>query len=288
MYHLIVNPTAGNGRTQKVLIDVEAELKRQGISFRKTLTTRPGHAAEIAREAAARGGARVIVLGGDGTFGEAANGLVGTDAVMYFASCGTGNDFVKALGLPKDPVEALKIQLASPTRTIDCGRVNDRVFLNVAGTGFDIEVLRQTERFRDHFKGLTAYLLGLVAALRHFRPVDATITANGRTFRRKITIAVVANGRYIGGGMLVAPAADLSDGLFDVSYVDEVSRRKILRLLPKFVTGKYLSLPIAHAMRVEAFEIAAPGMVIDLDGELIPMERARFGVLPAALRIACP
>ncbi len=288
MYHLIVNPTAGNGRTRKVLTEVEAELKRRGLAYRITLTERPGHATEIAREAADGGEARLIVLGGDGTFNEAANGIAGTDSVLYFVSCGTGNDFVKALGLPKDPVEALRIQLSSPPRSIDCGRVNDRVFLNVAGTGFDIEVLRQTERFRDRFKGLTAYLLGLVAALKRFRPIEATITAQGRAFRQKITIIEVANGRYIGGGMLVAPKAELSDGLFDVCYVDAVNRKQIVRLLPLFVTGKFLSLPIAHAMRVDQIEIAAPGMTIDMDGELIPMEHARFSILPGALRIACP
>jgi diacylglycerol kinase family enzyme len=132
---------------------------------RASLPDRPDraarHATEIAR-AAAEGEeeARLVVLGGDGTFNEVANGLGGTRAVMYFVSCGTGNDFVKALGLPKDPIEALKLQLSSSVREIDAGLINGRLFLNVSGTGFDIEVLRQTERFRARFKGLLAYLLG--------------------------------------------------------------------------------------------------------------------------------
>ena len=289
MYHLIVNPAAGNGRTLKVCVQAEAEWKKRGLEYQTILTERPGHATEIACGIASGAeDARLVILGGDGTFNEAANGLTGTGAILYFVSCGTGNDFVKALGLPKDPIEALRVQLDSTPRVIDAGRVNDRFFLNVSGTGFDIEVLRQTLRFRDRFKGLTAYIFGLLAALNHFRPVEATITAAGQTFTRKLTIIEVANGRYIGGGMLVAPEANVSDGLFDIVYVDAVNRLKILKLLPLFVTGKFLSLPIAHSMRADEVIIESPGMTIDLDGELLRMDRAHYRLLPGGFRVSCP
>ena len=289
MYHLIVNPVAGNGRSLKACVRVEAELKRRGLAYRIVRTQRPGHATEIARAiAAGEDGARLAILGGDGTFNEAANGLTGSNAVLYFVSCGTGNDFVKALGLPKDPVEALKIQLDASPRAIDAGFINDRLFLNVSGTGFDIEVLRQTQRFRARFKGLTAYLLGLFAALSRFTPVEATVTAGGRTFQARLTIFEVANGRYYGGGMLVAPEADPSDGLFDVVYVDAVDRRRILKLLPLFVNGRFISLPITHTLRAEEVVIESPGMTVNLDGELLRTDRAHYRILPGGLRISCP
>ena len=264
------------------------EKARPPVPDHEDRTARPRHIPRAREIAASEAEARLIVLGGDGTFNEVANGLTGTDALLYFVSCGTGNDFVKALGLPKDPVEALGVQLSSQPRRVDAGLVNDRLFLNVSGTGFDIEVLRQTQRFRTRFKGLLAYLLGLIAALSRFRPVEARITAGGRTFSQKLTIFEVANGRYIGGGMLVAPQANPSDGLFDVVYVDAVNRRTIMKLLPMFVSGKFVSLPVTHTLRAEEVVIESPGMTINLDGELQRVDRAHYRVLPGGLRIACP
>jgi len=289
VYHLIVNPAAGSGRTLKVCGQVEAALKKRGLPFRITRTERPGHATEIARGiAAGESEARLVVLGGDGTFNEVANGLSGTDAILYFVSCGTGNDFVKALNLPRDPLEALGAQLDSAARRVDAGCVNGRLFLNVSGTGFDIEVLRQTQRFRARFKGLVAYLLGLLAALGRFRPVEARITAGGRTFQARMTIFEVANGRYFGGGMLVAPQADPADGLFDVVYVDAVDRLHILKLLPSFVSGRFIKLPITHTLRADEVVLESPGMTINLDGELQKVDRAHYRLIPGGLRISCP
>lgn len=289
MYHLIVNPVAGNGRSLKACARVERELQRRGLAYRITRTERPGHATNIARETAMGDDeARLVILGGDGTFNEVANGLAGTNAILYFVSCGTGNDFVKALNLPKDPVAALAVQLDARPRAIDAGLINDRLFLNISGTGFDIEVLRQTQRFRARFKGLTAYLLGLLVALGRFQPVEATVTVGGRAFQARLTIFEVANGRYFGGGMLVAPDADPFDGLFDVVYVDAVDRRRILKLLPLFVNGRFLSLPMAHTLRAEEVVIESPGMTVNLDGELLRTDRAHYRVLPGSLRISCP
>ncbi len=289
MYHLIVNPAAGGGRTLKLCSQAEEELKKRNLPYRRILTERPGHATEITRAITnEEAGARFVVMGGDGTFNEAANGLAGTDAVLYFVSCGTGNDFVKALGLPKDPIAALGVQLDNGTRHIDAGFINDRLFLNVSGTGFDIEVLRQTRRFSTRFKGLAAYLLGLLAAIRLFKPLPATITVDGRTFSQPVTIFEVANGRYIGGGMLVAPNAETSDGLFDVVYVDAVSRLQILRLLPLFVSGKYLKLPFVHSLRAKEVVIDSPGMTVNLDGELADVDRAHYRILPGGFMVGCP
>lgn len=289
MYHVIINPTAGNGRALKAREKVEAELHKRGLSFRTVMTERPGHATELARRIASEESEpRVVVVGGDGSFNEVANGLLGTRTVMYFVSCGTGNDYVKVLNLPKNPIEALALQLDSAIRSVDIGMINERLFLNVSGTGFDIEVLRQMRFFGTRFKGLLPYILGLISAIRLYKPVEARIIVNGRTFTQKLTIFEVANGRYFGGGMMVSPLSDPADGLFDIVYVDAVSRSQIVRLLPMFVTGKFLSLPIAHHLRAEEVVIESPGMTIELDGELIAVERAHYRIVPGGLRVAYP
>ncbi len=286
---MIINPTAGNGRALKAREKVEAELHKRGLSFRTVMTERPGHATELARRIASEESEpRVVVVGGDGSFNEVANGLLGTRTVMYFVSCGTGNDYVKVLNLPKNPIEALALQLDSAIRSVDIGMINERLFLNVSGTGFDIEVLRQMRFFGTRFKGLLPYILGLISAIRLYKPVEARIIVNGRTFTQKLTIFEVANGRYFGGGMMVSPLSDPADGLFDIVYVDAVSRSQIVRLLPMFVTGKFLSLPIAHHLRAEEVVIESPGMTIELDGELIAVERAHYRIVPGGLRVAYP
>lgn len=289
MYHLIVNPVAGGGRSLAVARKLEAVLTGRGLPFRTIETLRPGHATELARELAERESrARAICVGGDGTLREVAEGLCGSAVTLYIASCGTGNDFIKALGLPKDPLAAFLLQLQSEPRAIDLVRMNETLFLNVSGTGFDILVLRETERFKARFRGLFAYLLGLLSALRKFEPFDARLEIDGREVEARLTIVSVANGQYIGGGMRVSPQADPGDGLIDVTYVEAVSRLRILTLLPRFIDGSYLRLPIAHAARAASVRILSDEMIVQLDGELRCVPRAEYQILPGALRVACP
>ncbi len=118
--------------------------------------------------------------------------------------------------------------------------------------------------------------------------MEATITVGGRTCKQKLTIIVVANGRYIGGGMLVAPEAKLSDGLFDIAYVDAVRKTQILKLLPPVRDRQVHFKPAHHSLRAEEILIESPGMTVDLDGELIGVERAHYRMLPGGLRVACP
>lgn len=286
MYHLIVNPVAGHGAPARVLRRVETELAARALPYRVYYTDRPGHACELARGIAqAEPDARVVSLGGDGTLCEVAGGLCGSGAVLVIVPCGTGNDFVRTLKLPAEPLEALRAQLSGRVRAIDCGEINGRCFLNVSGTGFDIEVLLQADRFKSRFRGLAAYMLGLIAALRRFRPVPAALIIDGKRLEGAYTIIEVANGQYIGGGMRTAPGADLRDGLFDVVYVEALSRLQILRFLPKFIAGRHLQLPTVHVRRAREVRIEAENMILNVDGELLPVPGAHYRILPGQVNI---
>lgn len=290
MYHVIVNPQGGKGKSLKALATVEETLKSKNIPYEVHKTEYPGHATEITRELSKNPDTVILMMGGDGSFNEILNGIENFDNVtLGILPCGTGNDFVKVLPLPKDPIKALECQLDSPACPVDIGQVNDRYFLNIAGTGFDVEVLRQTTRFKWLGGGLLPYLCGVVAALRRFKPMDIELTIDGgQTEKHRITIISIGNGQYLGGGMRAVPRANPMDGLFDVIYVDAVNRRTIARLLSHFIKGTHTGLPIAHCTRCTEVAINSPGMTFNLDGELHEMDRAFCRMLPGALTLHLP
>ena len=288
MLYIIANETAGSGNGAVTLRRVREMLEKKGIPFRADSTQRPGHARELAEAAAAAGEKEIACLGGDGTLSEVVRGLGGRFVTLYLIPCGTGNDFAKVFSLPKDPVDALEAQLAGTPRPVDVGKLNGECFINVSGSGFDVEVLRQAGRFKRLGKGLLPYLLGILAALRKFRALPVEITAEGKTTREEVTIFSVGNGCYIGGGMKAVPHALPDDGLFDVVIAEKFSRRKILRLLTKFIPGKHTDLPGVREFRCREITFRCPGMVLDVDGELIPADEARYEILPGGLEIRTP
>ena len=288
MLYLITNEHAGSGGAAAVFSRVRAMLEEKRIPFRADVTARPGHAAELADDAVKNGEKEIVCLGGDGTIFEIVNGLAGRFVTMYFVPCGTGNDFVKVLDLPADPVEALSAQLSGEPRRLDVGKLNDYHFLNVSGSGFDVEVLRQAERFKRLGKGRVPYLMGIFAALKYFRPLPVEITCDGVTEKRDVTIFSVGNGCYIGGGMKAVPHAKPDDGLFDLVIADRFTRPQILQMLSKFIPGRHVELPGVSERRCRSLTVRCPGMVVDVDGELIPMDEARYELLPGALGVRLP
>ena len=128
MLYVIANELAGSGRGAETLRQVKALLEERGIPYRCRVTERSGHATGLAREALAEGASEIVSVGGDGTNFEVVNGLGGRLVTLYFVPCGTGNDFAKKLQLPKDPLEALRLQLEGKPRRIDVGQVNEYCF----------------------------------------------------------------------------------------------------------------------------------------------------------------
>ena len=288
MLHVIINPTAGKGYPLTLLDRIRAELDGRGVAYEIKETEYPGHAAVLAREAA-QAGADVAACGGDGTLCETLCGLIDSDSALYVVPCGTGNDFIKAFyGLSHDPIEALRQQLDGEEVRVDCGRVNQGAFLNVAGAGFDVEVLSQLSRFKDCGKGLKPYLRAVGAALRHFRPLKCSVELDGQANDCCLTILSIANGQYIGGGMRVARDARLDDGLFDVILVRRVPRFVIALLFPFFITGSFVRLPICRHLRCREVVVRAKGLIVNVDGELHPLDEARFTMLPGRLRMHRP
>ncbi len=289
MFTLIVNSIAGHGKALKVAEQIKTELSRRGADFEIVYTEYAGHATELARACAERGDAQLFCIGGDGTAFEVANGIIGTNTALGIIPGGTGNDFVRALGLPKDPAAALDALLAAPTKAVNVCQLNDRVFLNVCGSGFDVEVVRASDRAKRFFRGMIPYLYGVLHTIFTYQPRTFTLEIDGEAQTVPLLLVAVANGQYIGGGMHIAPMARLDDDLLDVITIRWPSRWRIPFLLPKFIDGSFIQLKdLVEHRRCREVRIASPGMKMQLDGEIVPVEDARLRIGQSYVTLMMP
>ena len=283
-YAFIVNPTAGTGFSLTTMQKLEGILASRGIEYRVFQTEKPGHATMIAAELSKNKEVlAVVTVGGDGTAGEVAAGLTGTGKPMGIIPAGTGNDFIKSAGIPNDPVKALDLLLSGNPMPIDTGTVNDRFFLNVCGTGFDVTVLDYAESEKEKHRGLTPYFLGLLKAIFHYKSIQLTVTADGDKEEGKYLICSIANGQFIGGGIPICPAADIQDGYLDLVLISGVSRWQIPFHLPGLMMSKALKFRITRHRKVRMVRIEGDSLRINIDGDIISMSEAVFRINPASL-----
>ena len=286
MYEVIVNPAARNGQAKEIGQEAERYLKEKQVDFIIRYTEYPGHATELARDAASRGVETVIAMGGDGTVCETAAGLVHTNTSLGIVPAGTGNDFIKTIGTPRQWKEALDFILTHPARPVMTGEVNDRFFMNVCGGGFDVLTLTYALEAKKHVKGIWPYLYGVLRAIRTFRPFRMHIeVGDDLIMDRDCMICSIANGRYIGGGIPIASMADVEDGLLDVLVVDAVPRWKIPFYLPSLMSGNLYKKKVAHHYRAKTCALSSPGMMLNLDGEILPIPESHYQVVTDALKV---
>jgi len=282
----IVNPIAGTGFALETMEKIESRMTEKGLPFRTFRTEQPLQAAEIARELSRNPEVRAVIsVGGDGTASEVASGLAGTGKPMAVIPAGTGNDFIKTIGIPKDPLAALETALNGEAKPTDMGWLNDSSFLNVCGTGFDVTVLDYAESLKKRYRGLLPYFLGLLKAIFHYKPVHLKLTVDGETEEDDYLICSIANGRFIGGGIPICPAADPQDGLLDLVLVRNVPRRKIPLYLPGLMMGKILNFKITRHRRVKEVTMEGKNLRVNTDGEIFSMSGACFAVRPGVLQL---
>jgi diacylglycerol kinase (ATP) len=292
---IVVNPAAGGGRTGRAWQRLEGPLRASGLDFTVRATTGPGSATTLARTAADEGWPLVVAVGGDGTLNEVVNGLVDGDgrarAGLGAILTGRGRDAGRNLGLAANPATAARRLLDGEDVSIDLGRVSwpdtgaVRWFVNSAGVGFDAEVARRAAAGGG--SGTLPYLTSILGALRHYRPVDGVIRdADGQTWAGALTMAVVANGPYYGGGMRIAPAADPLDGALDLVTLGAVGRLELLRWLPRVYRGTHVANPKVSVRRVTEVRIATtPPAPVQVDGEVAGTTPVDVTIRPKALRL---
>lgn len=286
MLTFIVNPAAGNQHALKVQTMLKQELDKRGIDCRFVRTEKPGHATDLARQAASADDCTgVVSVGGDGTAFEVACGLMNTGVPMGIIPAGTGNDFIKTVGLPKKPLDALEFILTHDARPVDVGGLNDRLFLNVCGTGFDVTVLDYTTAAKKYCRGLLPYLIGLIRGIAHYKPVYVRFTADGHTEEREVLICSIANGRFFGGGIAICPEASADDGLLDLVIAEHQPRWKLPFLVPSLLMGRIDKFSFTTHKRCREVEIYSKSMRLNIDGEITNIDSAKFSVLQGALKL---
>ncbi|MDQ6807879.1 MAG: diacylglycerol kinase family lipid kinase [Verrucomicrobiota bacterium] len=283
----VVNPAAGSIKDPDALV---ARLNSVAGAEVK-LTSRRGSAERAARSALKGGCELIVAAGGDGTLNEVVNGIgEKADGVQLgLIPLGTGNDFARSLELPTDLETCLEIILAGRTRAIDLVRVTSdkvRYFINVSAGGFSGAVSdKLTAEVKDTW-GPLAYFRGAAAALSELRAYRTNLSFdNTESLSLDLYNIVVANGRYVAGGMPIAPDASIDDGLLDVVLLPETSAAQLAWLAPQILMGSHLSSDAVVFRRAARVCVnSKPGMWFNVDGEVVGNEPATFDVVPRALQ----
>lgn len=301
---LIVNPRAGSGAARQQQPLVEASFRDAGCQLDVVRTEGPGDAARLVREAAAASTDCVVIIGGDGTLNEACQAYVNErgEAVagpeLGIVSAGTGGDFRKTFGVGTSLREAVARIVEGPARPIDLGvaELTDpggrrvvRAFVNILSFGLGGLTDRIVSESPKWLGGRATFFVGAVRALMAYSSVPVILRVDGQSvLEAPILNVAIANGRYFGAGMKIAPEADPSDGLFDVIALHDLSRAQGLGLAYKIYQGTHPGSPgvrVARGARIEAVP-ARPNLevLIDLDGETPGRLPLTARVLPGALR----
>lgn len=286
--HAIVNPTSGGNRGHRIWQRIRPIFQEAGWEVTESFSQRRGDALEIAAAATAD---VVLAAGGDGTAHEVANGLLRGHrrAAMGVVPIGTGNDFARALGLPRDPLAAAAALVAARPRPFDVGEVNGRYFLTIAGAGFDGEVARLVNGWPKLLGGTAMYILAIIKMLATYQPVEVEITTNGQAERERLFLIAVANTAWNAGGMWTVPPARPDDGLLHAMIAGPLTRLETLVVLPRVFSGRHLTHPKVRVVSGhEILVTSATPLAVQADGESIGTLPARFVVHPGALAVLAP
>lgn len=288
---LIANPAAGRGRGARRLPAVRAALDAVGIRDVR-LTRGPGDERRLAADAAAAGIDTIVALGGDGTWGNVARGILdsGRDARLVPVAAGTGNDFPHALALPAhDPGAMARIAAGSGSVRVDIGWANDIAFLNVTGVGLETEVLRAVRNVRL-LSGTMVYVASAIPLLRSYRGFHASIQVDDEPERDAAPwlAIVVSNGPRFGGGFQVAPGATVTDGRLDLVTVRDATPWRRLQLFVRARHGTHIGQPEVERRTLSRLTLRFDGApLVDADGELHHLDSSvlTLRATPGALRV---
>ncbi len=285
----VVNPTSGRGRGVRLWDRYGPKGHDTSVLF----TQGPGDARRLAAEAAKGGAELVVACGGDGTIGEVAAGLLGSDATLAALPFGTGNDFCRTLGFGVDMEAALAVLSTGRRTTLDAigwkTETCDGLAINVCGCGFDAMVADRINRGFRMLSGTAAYVGGVLDTLRTFKPMTLKLTIDDEKIEVGAMLCAIANAQSYGGGMKIAPNAAIDDGWLDVIVVQEVGRLEFLKAFRSVFAGTHLNHPRVMSWRARRIVVESQAPVPTLaDGELIGQTPVKFEVKPAALTILRP
>jgi YegS/Rv2252/BmrU family lipid kinase len=284
---LLVNPSSAGGKALKLLPRVEQALDERRVVFRSQRTKGLEHGVEQAL-LAIEAGEVPVVMSGDGLLGAVGGAMAGAETPLGIVPCGRGNDLARVLGIPDDPEAAVAMLLSGASRRIDVGEANGSRFLGIVSIGFDSEANRLANE--THFlRGNLVYAYAALRTLLGWKPARFTIRIDDEAIRLSGYSISVANNKAFGGGMYIAPDAELDDGEFDIVAVGEVGKLRFLGNMPKVFKGTHIEEDEVHVFRARRLELSASRpFPVYADGEHLTELPASLRLLPRALTVLAP
>jgi diacylglycerol kinase (ATP) len=269
---IIINPVAG-GRRESVGARVDLARRvaaESGETADVVVTEARGHARALAHAARANGARVIVAWGGDGTVNEIAGEVAFSNLPIGIVPAGSGNGLARELGLRAKPRAALRTALEGRPRPIDVGEISNRLFVNLAGVGFDAHVAACFNAPGNRLRGVSGYILQTARSLVGYRPRQYRLAIGGQSTSVQALFIVIANGTQFGNGMLIAPGARVDDGALDVVVVEERSRAATICRVPWLLCRSIHRVPVWSSRRTAAVAIACDEpMVFHVDGEIV-------------------
>lgn len=300
-WFVIINPTSGNGISKKLWPKIENELLTQNFNFEVAFTEHEEHSKELVQNALNKKFKKIISVGGDGSLHNIVNGIFNSNITNYKSiklgviPIGTGNDWVRSYNIPINYKKAIKIIKEEHSYYQDIGKLTltnlkkDYYFNNIAGIGFDGHVVNKVHKYK--YLGFLAYITGALISLIGFKRKDLHIKFNGTKISGKSLMLLIGIGKYSGGGMQLTENVKTNDGLFDITYVKNVSLFTVIKHISKLFKGTITQLPIIETYKTTALKVSLKNnedIYIQADGELLKTDSFTASILPRALQFIVP
>lgn len=300
-WFVVVNPNAGNKKGYKDWNRIAGIFKDNNIPYSVKITEKRGQAIDFTRKAIKEGHRKIVSVGGDGTLNEVVNGVfiqnhcASRDIILGMIPVGTGNDWGRMFGIPLVYEGAVQLIKECKTMLHDIGLVTyyngphqeKRYFINIAGVGFEAEVIRKTNKQKEKGKSNKAiYFYSLLSSLISLKIQEATVTVDGMENTSDIFSVNIGNGRYCGGGMRQTPDALPDDGLLDITVIKGMGRIEIIKALKILYDGTILSHPKVDGYRASHCKITSESLLYtEADGETLGHTPVEFSIIPASVNI---
>jgi YegS/Rv2252/BmrU family lipid kinase len=309
---VIVNPKSAAGSTASHWAEIASDFRAHFGAFQVAFTKKSGDGIALAKRGIEAGRKFIIACGGDGTINEIANGILetGEDCELGILPSGTGGDFRRSLGIPTNAREAAKALRTGETKTIDVGRVTfcnfqdetvERYFLNVSSFGLSASIIERVKTTGKMewlpvalFRGKTSFAVSTLQEVLGLDYTTVLVKFDGAAEAKRLNTMnfCVANARYFGGGMKIAPKAKLSDGFLNVVNIGDIKTAKIILNAYTLYRGTHLNLKEVKSKLVKRLEVAPADknqeVFLEIDGELLGKLPAKYEIVPNALKIRVP
>lgn len=299
---MIVNPVSAGKQTGKEWPEFERLLKGNSINFDVKYTEYRGHATEITRKALENGYDLIVSVGGDGTMNEVVNGFfdnntpIDTNACLAVFSRGTGCDFIKTIGIDKGIDAFLKILKTGNIKKLDVGEVryedykkgnNTRYFLNISDLGLGGETTNRINKTAKSFKGFLSFLFNAIISIILYKNKHMEVIVDGKeVYNQRINSVMVANGKFFGGGMMIAPEAKLDDGEFDIVVLEDLSKLELIISFHLIYKGMHFNHPKVKLYKGKSVIVKSKEKVLlDIDGEQPGTTNAQFRIIDKTINV---